>query len=339
MKRTMSIACFLVIACAMLLAGCKKEQPIAEKPPKPKEEKYQFPLTGLKTNDEEATGVRPVAVVVNNDPKARPQTGLNEADVIYEVLAEGNVTRFLAIYQSEKPANIGPVRSARPYFIDLAKGYDALFIAHGWSPRAKEILQSGTVDNINGIAHDGTLFKRASFRKAPHNSYISYENIEKGAEMSDYTLEQSVDPLPFFTEKSDVEGDEANEVTVQYGSRYDVTYDYDATNQEYTRYTNEELTVDYETDEPLKVANILIIEASHQVTDDAGRRDIDLTSGGDAVLLQNGVVRHLQWANEHGRIVPKTTDEDVEFAPGRTWIHIIPHNPGLNQAIKLSEME
>ena len=81
---------------------------------------------------------RAVAVMVNNHPAARPQSGLNKADIVYELLAEGDVTRFLAIFQSEQPDNMGPVRSARDYYIELAKGFDSLYIAHGNSPDAEE---------------------------------------------------------------------------------------------------------------------------------------------------------------------------------------------------------
>ncbi len=91
---------------------------------------------------------RAVAVMINNHPKARPQSGLNKADIVYEILAEGDITRFLAVFQSEKPANIGPIRSARDYYIELAKGFNALYIAHGYSPEAKKMLEQGYVDNL-----------------------------------------------------------------------------------------------------------------------------------------------------------------------------------------------
>ncbi|WP_374701220.1 DUF3048 domain-containing protein [Thalassobacillus sp. C254] len=74
---------------------------------------------------------------MNNHPEARPQSGLQHADVVYEVLSEGAVTRFVAIYQSQQPVRIGPVRSARGYHINLANGFDAFFVTHGWSPEAE----------------------------------------------------------------------------------------------------------------------------------------------------------------------------------------------------------
>src|SRR5690606_26584180 len=133
-----------------------------------------------------------------------PQSGLHKADVVYEILAEGDITRFLAIFQSEKPEDIGPVRSARDYYIELAKGYDSLYIAHGYSPEAQSMLDSGYIDNLNGLYYDGTLFKRASFRNAPHNSYISYENIMEGAEKNNYEMADAPDSVTFLS-KNEVE--------------------------------------------------------------------------------------------------------------------------------------
>ncbi|HWJ80121.1 MAG TPA: DUF3048 domain-containing protein, partial [Niallia sp.] len=97
-----------------------------------------YPLTGLPSKKESTD--RAVSVMINNHPKARPQTGLADADIVYEALAEGEVTRFLAIFQSSKPEKIGPIRSSRDYYIELAKGYDSLYIAHGYSPEAKKML-------------------------------------------------------------------------------------------------------------------------------------------------------------------------------------------------------
>ncbi|MHC8520306.1 DUF3048 N-terminal domain-containing protein [Rossellomorea sp. H39__3] len=179
---------FMAIAISVLtLVACSSNQPT-----NPTDNEDAVPVSEDKTGAESHSPLtgevqdegdgRSIAVMINNHPKARPQSGLSKADIVYEILAEGNITRFLAIFQSERPENVGPVRSARDYYISLAKGYDSLFIAHGYSPDAKKILQGGSVDNLNGISYDGTLFKRASSRKAPHNSYITFENIKKGAD-------------------------------------------------------------------------------------------------------------------------------------------------------------
>src|SRR4051812_45051859 len=218
----------------LLLAGCSSKEKVIEKEhvvaqeevtdhevieePGLQEEDlpYHFPLTGLGSSDE--INGRAIAVMINNHPQARQQSGLYKADLVYEVLAEGSVTRFLAIFQSEQPDIIGPVRSARDYYIELAKGYDSLYIAHGFSPDAQVMLNAGYIDDLNGLYYDGTLFERASFRKAPHNSYISFDHILEGARQKGYEMEEMPDSLSFLTEDevNALTGEEANEFSISY---------------------------------------------------------------------------------------------------------------------------
>lgn len=302
----------------------EKEIEVEETVP-PEELPYQFPLSGLGTA--EVSSDRAVAVVVNNHPKARPQSGLDKADVVYEVLAEGDVTRFIAIFQSEQPGKIGPVRSAREYFIDLASGYDSFFIAHGYSPEAKDMLERGVIDNINGMQYDGTLFKRADFRKAPHNSYITYKNIVKGAETKGYELDEAPASAVFLSseEAEGLEGTPAEEFMVKYGSpSFDAIYEYDAEQQKYHRFNGSEESVDFESKEPLLIDNILVVQMDHSIVDDVGRRVIDMASGGKGYLFQKGKVNEIQWKNEAGRIVPYKDGAKAGFVPGKTWINIVP---------------
>lgn len=302
---------------------------------------YSYPLTGIGSN-EEVEG-RAYAVMINNHPKARPQSGLQKADIVYELLAEGDVTRFLAIFQSEQADSIGPVRSARDYYIELAKGYDALYIAHGYSPEAKEMLESGYIDNINGMAYDGTLFKRSSTRKAPHNSYISSENIFKGAEKAGYDMGKSPSSLPFLTE-GEIEHlahEKAHSVSIAYFSSdlFNVIFKYDEELQKYKRFSNGELTVDLDTEEPVLLDNLFIIETDHKIIDNAGRRDIDLISGGDAYLLQKGQKQEVKWKSVDGKIVPYSNGDEVGFVPGKTWINVVPNDGGLEQLVSFNDEE
>ena len=191
MKR--KIMMFTALSAVLLLGACKDDEQAVGQPAEGTEEieeelviaegeelPFVTPFTGKRVAEEPL--IRPIVVTINNHPKARPQSGLTEADVVYEMLAEGDVTRLLALYQSDIPAVAGPVRSARSYFIDIANGLGAFYYAHGYSPEAKSMLERGVVDNMNGMHYDGTYFKRSSERKAPHNSYITGENIVAGIE-------------------------------------------------------------------------------------------------------------------------------------------------------------
>jgi hypothetical protein len=329
---------WLVSACIMLLtlSGCASsgkehsrndQNRIQEKvsDTEKHEVRYRYPLTGIWTSQK--PNDRAVAVVINNHPKARPQSGLEAADIVYEVLAEGDITRFLAIYQSQKPNKIGPIRSARDYLIELAKGYDSLFIAHGYSPEAKQMLQSGFIDNLNGIQYDGTLFKRSKDRKAPHNSYITFDNIQKGAHQKQFKMTPAPRPLLFYTDNKweHLSGRKVKNVHIAYSkhSLFNVDYRFDAKTKKMERFSGGEPTMDAETKNPILVDNLFIIETTHRVIDSKGRREIDLTSGGKAYWIQRGVCREVEWRNENGRILPYENGKPLPFVPGKTWINIV----------------
>ncbi|WP_341300553.1 DUF3048 domain-containing protein [Lysinibacillus sp. FSL H8-0500] len=343
----------LLIAMALtmlVIGGCSKdsekakedddedmveEQPIAEQPVQ--QPTYTAPLTGEAVQQEITQ--RPIMVTINNHPAARPQSGLAAADIIYEMLAEGDVTRFLAIYQSELPEKVGPVRSARSYFIDIAKGYDAFYIAHGYSPEAKTMLENHVVDNINGMAYDGTLFKRSRDRVAPHNSYIASENIIKGAEMVGASMNYSKKVLQAFYE-SDEHGKigiETSQIDVYYGNNNDFhnSYVYDHQSNHYKRQSAGVDTKDMLTGETLALANVLFFEMNHRTLDNVGRQAIDLTSGGNAYVFQNGYLREVKWANVDGiPMAVEQSGEPVKLMPGKSWIHFVPTSPGLQAMVK-----
>ena len=335
-------------ALVLLLSGCSQAKHAKEPIKKPQEKApvvktadkddqypYHFPLTGMGTQTKPED--RAVAVMINNHPKARPQSGLNKADIVYELLAEGDITRFLAVFQSEKPEKVGPVRSARSYFVKLAKGFNSLYIAHGYSPEAKEMLESGYVDNLNGMVYDGTLFKRASFRKAPHNSYITYENILKGAAMKKYKMDTPPAAFTYMSKKESakITGKDASSVKVSYFSntQFDSKYVYDSASGKYKRFSDGEQTVDLESKEPVLLNNILILEMVHKVVDSAGHRDIDLQSGGNGYLLQKGKVNEIEWKNVEGRIVPFLNGNQAPLVQGKTWVNIVPAEPGLSKSV------
>ncbi|MCR2823420.1 DUF3048 domain-containing protein [Lederbergia panacisoli] len=342
------IPVILLITSILLLSACNKKAPKEEVPvPETKEpeqteqtsekvDKYHFPLTGIGTDVE--PNRRAVAVTINNHPAARPQTGLSQADIVYELLAEGNVTRFLAVFQSETPENIGPVRSARPFFIELAQGFNGLFIAHGYSPDAEKILSSGVIDQLNGMKYDGTLFKRSSDRNAPHNSYITFENIEKGAQDNGFSMTDSPASMDFYKEDEleSINGNGTGQIKVAYGnsSEFTAEYRFDAQSGEYSRFSNGEQTVEYKTGEPVLVKNLFVIETEHKVLDSAGRRFIDLQSGGKAYLFQNGIMKEMEWKSVDGRILPYENGQPAKLVPGKTWVNIVPSLDAVSFEIK-----
>lgn len=327
-----------------IFAGCSKEKESVdigkEEPTQQQvqqdEQMYITPLSG-EIVDHEVTQ-RPIIVTINNHPDARPQSGLAAADIVYEMVAEGNVTRFLAVYQSELPDTIGPVRSARDYFVELAEGLDAFYVAHGYSPKAKRLLNANVVDNINGMNYDGTLFKRSRDRVAPHNSYITAEHIREGAQLVDASMiyQKKVSQAFYEADESVKIGTVTKTVDVRYGKyeSFHNTYTYNDATKTYERASGGVVTVDALTDKPISLANVLFFETPHHTIDQQGRQSVDLTSGGMAYVFQQGYMREVQWENRDGQLLAVESDgSPVKLIAGKTWVHFVSTSPGITKAV------
>lgn len=296
---------------------------------------YQAPFSGELSDEEK--WARPVLATINNHPQARPQSGISQADIIYEFMAEGNVTRLLALFQSELPETVGPIRSARDYFIYLSKGMDAFYVAHGYSPDAQKLLAKRYVDNVNGMQYDGTLFKRSSDRKAPHNSYITGENILAGMEKVGASDEMTkVPPFAFHETEEDAKiGDSASMIVVRFSSSQDFinTFSFDPGTETYNRMVNGILTMDKANGEQVGLSNIIVMEADHRTIDSIGRQSVDIESGGKAILFQAGIAKELEWKNVDGFLVPIENGAPAKLVPGKTWVHIIPTYSGISKSV------
>lgn len=300
--------------------GNNTEEPV-EEPAMP----YREPLTGRPSDVEKLD--RPAAVIVENQYHARPQSGLHLADIVYEILAEGDITRFVAFYQSQEPDTIGPVRSIRPYFIQLSHAMDALIYAAGWSPAAKEMLLSGQYAFVNEVyGGDHVYFWRSKERKAPHNVYTSMENIRKGAQDKKYRTEWQPPELSFYEEDERPVGSDAQTVGIRYIGSYRVTYEYDAATDTYLRSMEGEPHTDKETGTRLTAANILICRTDHRILDKEGRREINVRGPGSGYLAQGGKMREITWELKDGLIRAYADGEELKLVPGQTWIHVVPQN-------------
>ena len=355
MMKRLTLGLLLILVVTFVFACNKKEDTVAIQPDDPPEEvlektepepepkpepepevevfENQFPLTGIGTNED--VDYRAFGVMIENSRSARPQTGLYQADLVYEVLSEGTITRLLAFYHSEKPEVIGPVRSARDYYINFNNGYNGIYVSAGGSPQAFSMVESGQVDYINGLSYDGRYLWRSSERSAPHNMYTSYENLIKAAEHANHTLISPVPTLPFMEEGEMVKGELAEEIKINYGSSSNnVIYKFDQENNNYIRTVGGEQNLDLESEKPVFTNNLLIVEMKHRVIDNQGRRDIDLTSGGNALLIQNGVYQYVDWENIDGQILPVRDGEGLNFVQGKTWINVVPN---LDQSVSITK--
>ena len=343
-KRLSMAVLAAMLAAGTLLAGCGQgseepveeppaiEQPvitdvepqIEEEPPKP----FRHALTGI--GADEQIDDRPIVVMVENSPASRPQDGLHKADIVYEILAEGDITRFVAVYQSEKADVIGPVRSARPYFVELASGLDALYVHAGWSQEAMNTIKRLKVANFDQVYGDDAYYWRDSSRKAPHNLYTSTDKIREGAEKKKYRVEWNAVSPTFYDEKLlpvlALAGDPAKEVVIPYIGKYNVSYTYDAEQQRYDRSMAGKPHQDKTSEEQLTATNIVIAYSKHKVLDNVGRRSVDIEGPGAGQLVQQGVVREITWQRVNGVIRAMIDGREAELLPGQTWVHIIPES-------------
>ncbi|MED1786235.1 MULTISPECIES: DUF3048 domain-containing protein [Brevibacillus] len=333
----------VVVTASALLVSCNqfanKEQPSQPNPvtppvSEPLQEKtfpYTAPLTGMGVD--ERIDHRPVMVMINNHPKARPQSGLDKADIVYEVLSEGEVTRFLAIFHSQTPKTIGPVRSIRPYFIKLGRGLDSILVHVGGSPDALQILK-GADDDINEISNS-TYFWREKFRSAPHNVYTDLSHIEKAMQAKNMRITSDLPFFPFLPKDAKIEeGQAAAEIKVKPHPQYSLSYKYDTDKEKYLRYTQGEVHKDLTSDKQLEITNVLVISSKHKVLDNEGRREVDVTGPGEGYLFQQGKAKPIKWARKDGIIrayEDAALTKEIPLLPGNTWVNIVPNTPSLDQ--------
>lgn len=335
MKRKIGLFLIILLVCTLLLTGCDNQEPVVPEPDydlllnahehiNELPEVYYAPLTGMPV-DSELTH-RVIGVMINNLKAARPQSGLLEADIVYEVLAEGEITRLVALYHSKQPNLIGPVRSARPYYIDLITGYDGVIAHVGGSQAAYAKLRNNNIAYIDDITKSAGAFWRVDYRYPPHNTYVSYSNLQKAMTAFGYRSEGKLPLLKFYDNAQIVTGEPSEQVRIKYFSSYVVDYIYEPVKRQYHRSINGLAHTDLESGQQLTAKNILVIRTSHQVLDSAGRRAIDVTGPGTGYLFQNGVAREVKWKRVDGVIRAFLDDEEQALYPGQTWVIIVQNN-------------
>ncbi|MBR3787152.1 MAG: DUF3048 domain-containing protein [Firmicutes bacterium] len=333
-KRFIAVAMVMVMCAAVMviMSGCGKEA-VEEKVT------YTNPLTGAVTETEVDTA-RPLVVSIDNVNEAVPQSWLSKADLVYEFPVEGEQTRLQAIYYTEFPEHFGPIRSARPYFVDLAREYKAVFLAHGWSPQAKEYLMSGVVPYINAM-NSGLDFYRVDDKPAPHNSYIKWETVKEEIDAQAWWDEKKkIKAFKFLKDGTESAGDRVDKVEFSYDAA-DCEFTYDAETNKYVRTVDGAEFIDKETGEPITVSNILVQKVKSSMYDEK-RLKIDMCAGGDALLFTNGKVVKGTWSRED--LDSRTIFVDAEgnqfrLSRGKSWVEVTNQDCDIDYEIIVEEAE
>ena len=291
-------------------------------------------LTGLQVKPD--VNNRPVtAVMIENAPDARPQSGLDQAGVVFEALAEGGVTRFMALYQDTQPDYLGPVRSARPYYIEWLLGFDAAYAHVGGSADALSDISTWHVKDMNQFYNSG-YYQRIGSRSAPHNVYTSIAQLNqleaaKGFSTSSYT--------GFARKKKETPAAKPTVTNISIhmsGYYYDPTFVYSAATNTYERYQmgapHTELSKSGQTTNITpKVVIAMIIPEHTGALDATGAYYADYTTigSGQALVFQDGGEVTGAWAKSSRTSQITFTDPAgaaIKLDPGQTWIVAVPNN-------------
>lgn len=305
----------------------------ATKPaPKPKpapETIYYSPLTGEKVASEAATKQTVTAIMIENSPEARPQSGLKQSGIVYEAIAEGGITRFLTLHQQDKPQLIGPVRSLRMYYVDWLAPYNASVAHVGGSAAALTEIRNGNYRDIDQFFNGGSYW-RSTDRYAPHNVYTSFERLDalnqaKGYTTSSFTGFSRTDGKPSDTPN-------ATHVAINFsGPLFNTTYTYDKASNTYARFQAGAPHLDREDGQITPSVVIAMKVDMSLVMEDGYRESITTTGSGNAIIFQNGTATEATWHKADRTTNLTFTDAagtDIPLNRGQTWIAAVPNGSG-----------
>jgi len=322
---TGSIGIAVVGNIAMMLVGPELPPPVVDTVVRKPAPKFYSPLTGLEVKDEATTKKPVTGIIIENSTDARPQSGLKQGEVIYEAIAEGGITRFLVLYQQNKPSLIGPVRSVRPYYVEWYVPWDASMAHVGGSSKALKEIRNGSYRDIDQFFNADTYW-RASDRYAPHNVYTNFKRLDALNKKKGY---KTSDPKGFLREDTKKPAKiTARTVKVHISSAaYDSSYKYDTKKNYYIRSQGGATHVDREKGAITPKVVIVLDVKERTEFEDTYRQVITTTGSGKATIFQNGEAIKATWKKTSKKSQIQFFDakgEEIALARGQTWITAIP---------------
>lgn len=310
----------------LLLPEPEQEKVVKKK----KEKKEEMPVKIVDIN----TKSRPYAVMINNISTARPlQSGLQDAYLLYEIIVEGGITRYLALFLDTETERIGSVRSARHYYLDYALENDAFYCHHGQSPQAQRDFGALKVDRIE-VSNSKTGWRDKTLKvSSEHTLFTSVEKLKNGIgsrrteRNNNLLLKYSAKPVDLSKkENSSV----ANEVSIRYSNSSTTSYKYNEEEQVYYRFVNKKEHKDYVTGKQYTVKNIITYQVENYTLNDGenkGRQDIKNVGSGEGYYISNGQSVKIKWEKECRSCQTKYTYADgkeIIVNDGNTFIQIQP---------------
>ncbi len=302
----------------------RQETALSEPPPSP-----AVSLCGKPLGDPSQARLRTVAIKIDNAPAAQPQVGLDQACIVYEHMAEGGVTRFTAIYQTEE-SEVGPVRSARRVDLHIVPQYQALFGHVGGAPAEMSLIKEYQLLDVDQFFHSEAYYYSRQ-RRAPHNVYTSVSAIRGTGERLGYGHEAELEGFPF-ADKAPQEGAPATEIIIPYSPSHTAEFQYDGQSGDYTRYTGGRPHVDASTGMVVRTKNIIVqhvrtwVASSSEDVNGADSYGMDLVGQGRATVFRDGKMIEGTWERPSLDGWTRFLDEagqPVPLAPGKIWISLV----------------
>ncbi|GHU11155.1 hypothetical protein FACS1894185_3910 [Betaproteobacteria bacterium] len=358
-----SIAAIVAVIAIVLVLGSKSNSEVT-KIPAPDvdvtastpagEVAVTYPLTGLAAPDEAATLRRPLSVKIENTPEARPQQGINSADVVYETVTEGGITRFNCIFQSNIPAEVGSVRSGRNSDVTIVPQYDALFYFSGANAHVlNEVKAAGLANQSENAARE--LYYRVGFRTAPHNMFLRLGEAYNVAEQQGlaitvekpHALEFKSLALPQEDLTTNVKAgisstinssiaaatadaavtpavSPAQHIRVPFSLSFVADWQWDANDNTYHRSMNGPST-DMLDGQPIKATNVVVLWASYINNNYKNTYNINMNAGGPASIFTEGKRIDGTYSSD-GKTPPRFVAADgtsIKLTPGNTWFQVL----------------
>ncbi len=296
--------------------------------PKKKEPpKFYSPLTGELVGNEAATKRQVTAIMIENSTSARPQSGLKAAGVVFEAVAEGGITRFVALYQEARPGLIGPVRSVRPYYVEWLAPFDAAVAHIGGSKRALDMVRDGTFKDIDQFFNPQAYW-RATDRWAPHNVYTSFDKLDALNAAKGFTSSS----FSGFGRKPDSPAASPNVTRIQINissGMYGVSYVYNPSGNNYQRFQGGQAHLDREAGQITPKVAIAIKVPMSLGFEDGWREQINTTGSGQAYVFQDGTVTEGTWRKNGTKDQIQFLDaagKAILLNAGQTWITAVPND-------------
>ena len=323
----------LLLAAALSYGGYAlfiKQEPTAavvvvkeekKEPPKPTTEASQ--LTGIQvpigSNQTPVTGI-----MIENSPDARPQSGLKDAGVVFEAVAEGGITRFLTLFQEAQPDYVGPVRSVRPYYLSWLQGFDAAVGHVGGSPEALAKIRNEGIKDLDQ-SFNASSYQRVSSRYAPHNVYTSLASLIALGKSKGYNTSTFVG----FVRKPEKPVTPPTAKTVDIaisGPLYDVHYDYDVASNSYLRSLAGRPHLDDRSGQQIKPKVVIAIVLPKGIHPDGVHTTYGTIGTGTAYIFQDGTVTQGTWSKASDKeqlLFGDANGAPIGLNPGQTWISAV----------------